>query len=408
MIQLFQTSKMWDTHTLKKQYDIVIIGAGIHGLATAYYLTKLGVKDIAVLDQSYIGSGASARSTAILRANYNTIEGIPFFRESLKLYEDLAQELDFNMLFDQMGRVELGHTDPVIMGLRARAEFNKMLNVDSRMISPEEVKELVPAIDLREGKPLPVMGALYHPPGGTIRHDAVIWAYGRGATRGGAELHPFTEVVGFIRQKGKNGRVTGVSTSRGVISANIILSAVAGWSSHIASMLDTRLPLSTHALQAMVTEPLKPLLDKNLSSANFHAYVYQTDRGEIVIGGGVDPYPSYSHGVTLHQLQELAVHVLEMLPCLRDVKVMRQWAGLCDMSPDYAPIMGSMDNIEGVYTTCGWGTWGFKAGPIAAKCMAELIATGQTPDLIRPFTLDRFRTGHLVNERAAAPAAAIH
>ncbi|MDA1189780.1 MAG: FAD-binding oxidoreductase, partial [Chloroflexi bacterium] len=192
------------------------------------------------------------------------------------------------------------------------------------------------------------------------------------------------------------------------IHAGTVLSDTAGWSSTIAAMLNTRLPISTHPLQAFVTEPMKPFLDKTLSSANLHAYVYQTDRGEIVIGGGVEPYPSYSHRSTLHQLQSLATHVLEMLPCLRDVKVMRQWAGLCDMSPDYAPIMGKVDDIEGFYMTCGWGTWGFKAGPIAGKCMAELIATGKTPDLIKPFVLDRFRTGHLVNERAAAPAAAIH
>ncbi|MDA1189974.1 MAG: FAD-dependent oxidoreductase, partial [Chloroflexi bacterium] len=212
MLQLFRTNKMWGTHPLKDRYDVVIIGAGVHGLSTAYYLTKLGVKDIAVLDKSYIGSGASARSTAILRANYITAEGIPFFREGLKLYSELAQELDYNMLLDQMGRLDLGHTDSAMYGLRVRSEFNQMLGVDSRIVSPEEIKELVPAINLRKGLSLPIMGALYHPPAGTIRHDAVIWAYGRGADQGGAQLHPFTEVTGFIRQKGSNGRVIGVET----------------------------------------------------------------------------------------------------------------------------------------------------------------------------------------------------
>jgi sarcosine oxidase subunit beta len=405
MMQLFRKDRMWTPHPLKSRYDVVIIGAGVHGLATAYYLTKLGITDIAVLDKSYIGAGASARSTAILRANYITAEGIPFFRESLKLYETLSQDLDFNLMFDQMGRLDLGHTDSAVYGLRVRAEFNQMLGVDSRIIGPDEIKELVPAINLRTGQPLPIMAALYHPPAGTIRHDAVVWAYGRGADHGGAQIHPFTEVTGFLRD---GNRVTGVQTSAGPVHAGTVLSATAGWSSTIAAMLGVKIPIVTHPLQAMVTEPLKPFIDKTLSSANLHVYVYQTDRGEVVIGGGVDPYPSYSHRSTLHQMQDLAAHVLEMLPCLREVKIMRQWTGLCDMSPDYAPIMGPLDGIEGFYMTAGWGTWGFKAGPIGGKSIAELIVTSKTPDIIKAFGIDRFRTGCLVNERAAAPAAAIH
>ena len=396
---------MWKRHPLRDRYDVVIIGGGVHGLSTAYYLGKLGVKSVAVLDKGYLGGGASARTTAIIRANYLTPEGIPFFRESLKLYEGLAQELDFNLLFTQMGRLDLGHTDSAVFGLRLRAEFNQMLGVDSRMIGPAEVKELVPAIDLREGKPLPIVAALYHPPGGVIRHDAVVWGFARGADRLGAELHPFTEVTGITRE---NGRITGVETSGGYIEAGTVVSATAGWSSIIASMVGLELPIVTHALQAFVTEPLKPFLDKTISSANLHAYVYQTDRGEVVIGGGVDPYPTYSHRSTLHALEELALNAVEMFPCLRNAKVLRQWAGLCDMTPDYAPIMGRVEGLEGFVLTCGWGSWGFKAAPVAGRCIAELIATGATPDLIRPFALSRFRDGLLVNERAAAPAAAVH
>ncbi len=396
---------MWKRHSLGDRYEVVIIGGGVHGLSTAYYLGKLGVKSIAVLDKGYLGGGASARTTAIIRANYLTPEGIPFFRESLKLYEGLAQELDFNLLFTQMGRLDLGHTDSAVFGLRLRAEFNQMLGVDSRMIGPAEVKELVPAIDLREGKPLPITGALYHPPGGVIRHDAVVWGYARGADRLGVELHPFTEVTGITRE---NGRISGVETSGGPIKAGTVVSATAGWSSIIASMVGLELPIVTHPLQAFVTEPLKPFLDKTISSANLHAYVYQTDRGEVVIGGGVDPYPTYSHRSTLHALEELAVNAVEMFPCLRNAKVLRQWAGLCDMTPDYAPIMGRVEGLEGFVLTCGWGSWGFKAAPVAGRCIAELIATGATPDLIRPFALSRFRDGLLVNERAAAPAAALH
>ena len=396
---------MWERRPLRDRYDVVIIGAGVHGLSTAYYLGKLGVGSVAVLDKGYLGGGASARTTAIIRANYLTPEGIPLFRESLKLYEGLAQELDFNLLFSQMGRLDLGHTDSAVYGLRLRAEFNQMLGVDSRMVGPREIKELVPAIDLREGKPLPVIAALYHPPGGVIRHDAVVWGFARAANRLGAELHPFTEVTGIRRE---NGRVTGVETGNGLIGTDTVVNATAGWSSTVAQMVDLELPITTHPLQAFVTEPLKPFLDKTISSANLHAYVYQTDRGEVVIGGGVEPYPTYSHRSTLHTLEELAVHTVEMFPCLRNAKVLRQWAGLCDMTPDYAPIMGEVDGIQGFILSCGWGTWGFKAAPVAGRSIAELIASGRAPDLIKPFALSRFRKGRLVNERAAAPAAALH
>ncbi len=375
---------MWKKHPLKDRYNVVIIGGGVHGLSTAYYLGKLGVRNVAVLDSGYLGGGASGRNTAIIRANYLTPEGIPFFRESLRLYEKLSRELDFNLLFSQMGRLDLGHTDSAVYGLRLRAEFNQLLGVDSRMIGPEEIKKLEPAIDLREDKPLPVMAALYHPPGGVIRHDAVVWGYARGADRLGAELHPFTEVTGISR---KNGRVTGVETQQGHVEAGKIVSATAGWSSNIARMVDLELPITTHALQAFVTEPLKPFLDTSISSANLHVYVYQTDRGEVVIGGAADPYQSYSMRSTLGTLEELAVHTLEMFPFLRSVNILRQWAGLCDITPDYAPIMGAVEGVPGLLITSGWGTWGFKAAPIAGKCVAEMIATGKTPDLIKPFDL---------------------
>ena len=404
MNQLFRTERMWRRRPLRDRYDVVIVGAGVHGLSTAYYLAQLGVTDVAVLDKGYVGGGASARSTAIIRANYLTPEGIPFFRESLKLYEDLSRDLDFNLLFSQKGRLDLGHTDSTVYGLRMRAEFNQLFGVDSRLIGPAEIKKLAPALDLRERETLPVMAALYHPPGGVLRHDAVVWAYGRGADRQGVEIHPFTEVTGITRE---DGRVTGVETPAGRVAAGTVVSATAGWSSTIAAMADLRLPIVTHPLQALVTEPLKPLIDTTISSANLHVYAYQTERGEVVIGGAVDPYPSYSHRSTLHMLEELAVHVLGLLPDLREAKVMRQWTGICDMTPDYSPVMGFVEGLDGFVLNCGWGTWGFKAAPISGKMTAELVATGRTPDLIRPFALSRFADGKLVNERAAAPAAAL-
>ena len=405
MLQLFKKGKMWTKRPLKDRYDVVIVGGGVHGLSTAYQLGKLGITDVAVLDKSYLGGGGSARSTAIIRANYLTPEGIPFFRESLKMYEGLAQELDFNMLFSQMGRLDLGHTDSAVYWLSVRAEFNQLFGVDSRLVGPDEIKELVPVLDLREGKTLPVMAALYHPPAGVIRHDAVVYGFARGADRLGVELHPFTEVTG-ITQEG--GRITGVETTAGRVEAGTVVSATAGWSSTISTMVGLDLPITTYPLQAFVTEPLKPFLDKTISSANLHAYAYQTDRGEVVIGGPVDPYPTYKQAATLNMLEELSAFILELLPDLRTAKVMRQWAGLCDMTPDYAPILGNVAGLDGFVLNCGWGTWGFKAAPISGLTVAKLIATGRTPDLIKPFGLDRFDNGRLVNERAAAVAAAIH
>ena len=396
---------MWGKHPLKDSYDVVIIGGGVHGLSTAYYLGKMGITDVAVLDKDYLGGGASARSTAIIRSNYLTAEAIPFFRESHKLYQGLASELGFNLLFDEMGRLDIGHSESSVYWLRLRAEFNQLLGVDSRIIGPAEIKDLVPPIDLREGKPLPIMAALYHPPAGVVRHDAVVWGLARGADRAGVELHPFTEVTGITRE---NGRVTGVETPSGRVGAGVVVSATAGWTSTITAMVDLDVPIVTFPLQACVTEPVKPYVHTTISSADLHVYVYQTDRGELVIGGPVDPYSTYSQKSTLDMLHELAASTLELLPDLRDINILRQWAGLCDMTPDYAPIMGKVDGLDGFILNCGWGTWGFKAAPASGRTTAELIATGRTPELIENFGLHRFDDNTLVNERAAAIAAAIH
>ena len=404
--QLFSKQRFWRNEELSSYYDVVIIGGGVHGLSTAYYLAKFDKNlKVAVLDKSYLGAGASGRNTAIIRANYLTPEGIAFMDASLKLYEQLSGELGLNLLFSQIGRLDIGHTESTLFWLRQRSEYNQLMGVESNLITPDEVKEIVPAIDLREGKPFPIVGALHHPPAGVARHDAVVWGYARGADRNGVELHPFTEVIGITKE---GSRVTGVDTSKGRVQAGLVVSATAGWTSTIARMIDIDVPILTYPLQAFVTEPLKPIIDTTISSGELHTYIYQTERGELVIGGGVDHYPTYSHKSTLHMLEELAANAIRLLPQLRGAKVLRQWTGICDMTPDYAPIIGPVDGVDNFILNCGWGTWGFKAAPISGKTTTELIVTGRTPELIEPFDLSRFYEGRLINERAAAIAAVIH
>ena len=391
--------RMWRQHPLKDSYDVVIIGGGAHGLAAAYYLAKdHGIHNVAVLEKNYIGSGGSGRNTAIVRSNYRTPEGIPFYDASVKLYEGLSQELGYNVMFSQRGHITLAHSDRAVNGLRERAERNQVLGVESRLIWPDEIKRLVPELDVSDRPRYPIQAGLWHPPGGIIRHDAVVWGFAREADRRGVHLHPQTEVTGIRTQAG---RVTAVETNRGIINAGMVLNATGGWCSTIAALVGLKLPVVTHPLQAMVTTPLKPFLDVVVVSASLHVYVSQTDRGELVIGAGINPYTSYSHQSTLNFMENAAHHLLELLPGLANVRVMRQWAGSCDMTPDYSPIMG-FTPVQGFVQDVGWGTYGFKASPIAGKTMAELIATGETPSLIAPFGLERFFNDQLVGEKAAA------
>ncbi|MCL4298591.1 MAG: FAD-dependent oxidoreductase [Anaerolineae bacterium] len=390
---------MWRQQPLKDSYDVVIIGGGAHGLACAYYLAKHhNITQVAVLEKAYLGSGGSGRNTAIIRSNYLTPEGILFYDESVKLYEDMSEELDFNVMFSQRGHLTLAHTDASLRTMRWRAEVNQIQGVNSRVIYPDEIKKLVPFMDVSDHPRYPVQGALYHPPGGIIRHDAVVWGYAHGADKRGVHLHQKTEVTGIEVQ---NNRVVGVKTNRGSIKTGIVLNATAGWCSLIADMAGVKLPIETRPLQACVTEPLKPFLDVVIVSGTLHFYLSQSDRGELVMGAEVDPFTSYSMDSTLNFVEGLAAHVLELFPSLAKVRLMRQWAGLCDMTPDYSPIMG-FTPVEGFLVDVGWGTYGFKASPVSGKRMAELIATQATPELIAPFSYDRFYQGELVGEKGAA------
>lgn len=392
--------RMFTQHdTLRRSYDVVIIGAGGHGLASAYYLAREhGITNVAVLEKGYIGGGNTGRNTTIIRSNYLTPEGVQFYDASVKLWQDLAQDFDLNLFYSTRGHYTLAHTDSAMRTMRWRAEVNKHYGVDSEVVGPKDVKLSAPMIDLSCGGVAPILGALYHAPGSVARHDAVAWGYGRGADQRGVEIHQQTEVLGIDVVGGK---VKGVKTSRGYISTNKVLCAVAGSTPRMTDMVGLRTPIYIHPLQAMVSEPLKPWLDPILVSGSLHVYISQSARGELVMGASLDPYELHSTRSTLDFVEGLTSHMLEMFPFLSQVKVMRQWAGMADMTPDFAPVMGKTP-VEGFYLDSGWGTWGFKATPICGKTMSHTVVNDTNHPLITGFTLDRFRQFSLTGEKGAA------
>lgn len=384
---------------LKSSYDVVIIGAGGHGLAAAYYLARdHGITNVCVLEKGYIGGGNTGRNTTIIRSNYLTPEGVKFYDESVKLWQDLSTDFDLNLFYANRGHFTLAHTDSALRTMRWRAEVNKHYGVNSEVVGPEVVKEAAPMIDLSCAGHSPILGALYHAPGSVARHDAVAWGYGRGANQRGVEIHQQTEVLGIDVQGGK---VKGVKTSRGYIATNKVLCAVAGSTPRILKMVDVKTPLYIHPLQAMVSEPVKPWLDPILVSGSLHVYISQSARGELVMGASLDPYELHGTRSTLDFVEGLSTHMLEMFPFLSNVKVMRQWAGMADMTPDFAPIMG-MTPVEGFYLDSGWGTWGFKATPVCGKTMSHTVVNDAPHPLITGFSLDRFRNFALTGEKGAA------
>ena len=334
---------------------MVIIGAGGHGLAAAYYLAKdHGITDVAVLDKGYLGGGNTGRNTAIIRANYLTAEGVQFYAEALDLWRGLSNEFGFNILYSERGHLTLAHSDAAMRTMRWRAEVNKHLRVDSEVIYPEKIERLAPGIDVSANTRYPILGALHHPPGATARHDAVAWGYAADAARRGVELHMNTEVSDVLQT---GGRVTGVVTNRGRVGCRQVFQAVAGSSSLVAGMAGFKLPIHTVPLQACVSLPLKPFLDPIIVSGSLHTYIWQTSRGELVMGGATDPYGLYANRSSLEFKEGLMANALELFPFLSEVTVLRQWAGMCDMTPDFSPVMGETP-LENYYIDAGMGHLG--------------------------------------------------
>jgi sarcosine oxidase, subunit beta len=388
---------------LKPTYDVVIIGGGGHGLAAAYYLARdHGIRNIAVLEKGYLGGGNTARNTTIIRSNYLTPEGVQFYDESVRLWQDLSQDFDLNLFYSTRGHYTLAHTDAAMRTMRWRAEVNKHFGIASEAVDAKAVQEAMPMMDITCAGHAPVVGALYHAPGAIARHDAVAWGYGRGADRRGVEIHQNTEVVAVeLEDKGSGPAVSGLITNRGRIATRKILCAVAGATPRMLNMVGLRSPIYIHPLQAMVSEPVKPWLDPIVVSASLHVYVSQSARGELVMGASLDPYELHSTRSTLDFAETLAAHMLDMFPFLSDVKVNRQWAGMADMTPDFAPIMG-LTPVRGFYLDSGWGTWGFKATPVSGKTMSHTVARDEAHPLIRAFSFDRFERYALTGEKGAA------
>ncbi len=385
--------------TLKPSYDVVVIGGGGHGLATAYYLAKdHGITNVAVLERGWLAGGNTARNTAIIRSNYLTPEGVAFYDESVRLYRRLSNDLGINTMVSERGHLTLAHTDAAMRTMRWRAEVNKSLKVDSEVVGPDEIARLCPELDLSRDKRYPILGALYHAPGSIARHDAVAWGYAMGASQRGVEIHQGTEVQGLEIE---NGRITGVVTNRGRIACGRVVQAVAGRSSEVARMAGLKLPIRTVPLQACVSEPVKPVLDPIIVSGSLHVYISQSARGEFVMGGATDPYALYSSRSTFEFKEVLMADMLELFPFLGHARVLRQWAGMADMTPDFSPVMG-LTPVQNYFIDSGWGTWGFKATPVCGLTMAHTIATGTPHPLIEGFRLDRFSRFAQLGERGAA------
>jgi len=392
----------WRSPEPKKEYDAIIIGGGGHGLTTAYYLAKNhGITNIAVIEKGWIGGGNTGRNTTIIRSNYLWDQSAALYEHALKLWEGMSQELNFNVMFSQRGVMNVAHNLHDVRELKRRWHANRLNDIDCEWLDTKEVKKFCPVINTSPNIRYPVMGATLQRRGGTARHDAVAWGYARGADAMGVDIIQNCEVTNI---NVKNGQVIGIETTKGSIKSKKIGVVAAGHSSVIANMVGIRLPLESRPLQALVSEPVKPIIDTVVMSNTIHAYVSQSDKGELVIGAGTDGYTSYTQRGGFNIVEDTITAVVELFPLFSRMKMLRHWGGIVDICPDASPII-SKTHINGLYFNCGWGTGGFKATPGSGWVFAHTIANDEPHKLNAPFTINRFSSGELVDEHGAAAVA---
>lgn len=392
----------WQSALPKSHYNVVIIGGGGHGLATAYYLAKhYGIKDIAVVEKGYIGGGNTGRNTTIIRSNYLWTEAALLYEHALKLWEGLTDDLDYNIMFSQRGVYNLGHSLQDMRDIERRVSANQANGIDAFVVSPEEIKERIPIIDISARTRYPILGASFQPRAGVARHDAVAWGFARAANRLGVDIIENCEVTAMDIEAGV---IKGIQTTLGEIKTNQVGCVAAGHSSVLAKMAGLRLPVESHPLQAFVSEPIKPVLDTVVMSNGVHGYISQSDKGDLVIGAGIDQYAGYAQRGSSHVINHCAGAIIELFPGLSRVKMNRQWGGIVDVCPDACPII-SLTSVQGLYFNCGWGTGGFKATPGSGEVFAATIAKDTPHPLAKPFSLDRFVSGALIDEHGAAGVA---
>ena len=394
--------RAWRDPKPRDAYDTVIVGGGGHGLATAYYLAKEhGVTDVAVLEKGYLGGGNTGRNTTIVRSNYLRDEAARLYEFALKLWGGLSRELNFNVMFSPRGVLNLGHTLQDMRDIERRVNANRLNGIDGEVLTPAQAHKLAPLLNCSAKARYPMLGASWQPRGGVARHDAVAWGYARAADAHGVDLLQETEVTGIRR---RNGAVEGVETSRGFIGALKVACVAAGHSGVLAAMAGLRLPIESRPLQALVSEPLKPCLDPVVMSNAVHCYISQSDKGDLVIGAGTDSYNGYGQRGSFHVIEHTLEAVCELFPAFRSVRMNRQWGGIVDICPDACPIIGKTP-VEGLYFNCGWGTGGFKSIPGSGYVFADTLARERPHPLAAPFSLDRFRSGALIDEHGAAGVA---
>ena len=392
--------RAWAAPQPKKKYDVIIVGAGGHGLATAYYLGKnFGITNVAIIEKGWLGGGNTGRNTTIIRSNYLQDPSAAIYEKARSLYETMSQDLNYNVMFSPRGLLMLGQTEHEVRGYKRTVYANNLQGVETRWIGPDEVKKLVPIINI-EGPRYPVLGALYQERGGTARHDAVAWGYARACSAMGMDVIQQCEVTGVTTEGGK---VTGVETSKGAIGCDKLGMVVAGHASVLAEMAGFRLPIESLALQAMVSEPIKPCMDVVVMANTVHGYMSQSDKGEMVIGGGTDGFNNYTQRGSFHHIEETVRALIETFPMISRLKQLRQWGGIVDMTGDRSPIL-SKTPVEGIFVNCGWGTGGFKAIPGSGWAMVVVMARGHSP-LTEEFSMYRFREGKFIDESVAAGVA---